>query len=326
MMRAAAVVSVNGRFVARSHAMINVFDRGFLYGDGLFETMRAYGGVVFALDAHLERLQASARALDLSVPPLNWHALCAALLRRNRLQRRDAWIRLVITRGVSDSGLQPTRRVRPTTVAMVGPVDARRGSVPVSAVLLPFARDAWLAEHKSLNYLIGVVGKAAAARRGAGEGLYVDGRGAVREGTTTSLFVVQHGRLYTPPVDGILPGVTRRVVLDLAADGGIPTRERRLTVTDLVGSDEVFLTSSVAEIVPVARVDRHRIGNGRIGPVTGCVQQLYRGAVERYCAEERASGVAANSSGRPQRSVPGRGKGSVGLQLHSVARAGDRPK
>ena len=325
-MRAAAVVYLNGRFVAGSRAAVNVFDRGFLYGDGLLETMRAYRGVVFAFDAHLERLHGSARALDLPVPSLHWNGVCATLLRRNRLERRDAWIRLVITRGVSDAGLRPRRGLRPTIAAMVGPVAARHRSAPVAAVLLPFARDPWLAEHKSLNYLTGVVGKAIAARRGADEGLYVDGRGALREGTTTSLFVVHDGSVWTPPPDGILPGVTRRVVLAVATAAGIPTRERRLTAADLIRSDEAFLTSSIAEIAPLPRVDQHRIGNGRIGPVTHHLQQLYRRAVQRYCAESKASGGAVTSIGRPQRSTRGRGKGSVGLQLHFVARSGDRSK
>ena len=277
---------LNGRIVDASRATVSVYDRGLLYGDGLFETMRAYRGVAFALEEHVARLRASAQVLNLHVPNHDWRVLCGELLQRNRLRRVDAWIRLVITRGAGQPGLLPPPRVRPTTIGMAGPVD-RRPRSSTRAVLLPFARDGLLAEHKTLNYLAGVVGAGLAARDGGKEGLYVDGR-ELREGTTTSLFVVVGGTLCTPPARRILPGVTRRTVLDVAAAANIPTRERRVTVAMLRAADEAFLTSSVAEIVPLVRVDRQPIGNGHIGPITRQVQRLYRAAIERYCALARS--------------------------------------
>jgi branched-chain amino acid aminotransferase len=287
MSSCSGTVFVNGRFVARRRAAVSVFDRGFLYGDGLFETMRSYRGVVFALEDHIERLRASANVFALPVPKLDWASVARELLRRNRLLRRDAWVRLMLTRGPGAPVLMPPGRPRPTTVLMAGPLGPDRRRRGASAVLLPFAHESFLAEHKSLNYLLGVFGKAFAESHGADEGLYVGASGMLHEGTSSSLFLVRDGSLHTVPAKGILPGVTRRRVIDLAVAAGIRAVERCLREADLFESDEAFLTSSLAEIVPVIRVEERKIGSGRPGPVTRRLQRLYGDAVERYRADRR---------------------------------------
>jgi branched-chain amino acid aminotransferase len=273
--------------VPRAAARVSVFDRGFMYGDGIFETLRAYRGVPYALDEHLERLHESAAILALPPPRLDWHKHCRELLRRNRLLNDDAWIRIVITRGESPPGLLPAIRMNPTLVTMAGPMRLRRRIV--SATLLPFAQENFLAEHKSLSYLLGVVGRAYAARHNTDEGIYVGHDGALREGTTSSLFLVRDGSLYTVPTVAILPGVTRRIVLELAARDGLRTVERPLHAKDLFASDEAFLTSSLQEIVPLVRVDNRPIGNGRPGPVTRRLQRLYRAAMRRETSPSKRS-------------------------------------
>lgn len=274
-----AVIYLNGRWVRYADARVSVFDRGFMYGDGIFETFRAYRGVPYAVDEHVERLHESAHILALPLARIDWHAQCAQLLRRNRLLRDDAWIRIMVTRGESPPGLLPSTNGNGTTVLMAGRIRVRR--VLSSATLLPFAQESFLAEHKSLNYLLGVVGRAYAARHGTDEGIYVGTNGALREGTTSSLFIVRDGSLYTVPTIGILPGVTRRIVLDLAYRAGIRTVERPLHAQDLFEGDEAFLTSSLQEVVPLVHVDNRPIGNGRPGVVTRKLQRLYRAAVRR---------------------------------------------
>ncbi len=272
-------VHLNGRLVSAARARVSVFDRGFLYGDGLFETVRTYGGVPFALAEHLERLQASCAFLGIPFPQVPWERRIGELLRRNRLRRADAWARLTLTRGVAPAGLAPPPRVTPTVLIIAGRVDAgverlqRRGA-PV--VLLPFGRSGFMAEHKTLDYVAGALGKTLASHHRAFEGLYVGADGLVTEGTTSNVFAVRRGRLMTPPLGGILPGVMRRHVIALARQNGTEVVEAPLSAGALAEADEVFLTSSVVEIVPVVRVDEWPIGTGRPGPLTRALQRRLR--------------------------------------------------
>src|SRR3990172_5257465 len=170
-------VHVNGRLLAAPRAQINVFDRGFLYGDGLFETLRAYAGKLFGLTDHLARLRSSAAFLGIKVPRRQWGKDISALLRRNGLADSHPLVRIPLPRGVASPGLVPPSRIEPTLVMISGAIDpqiARAQERGVRATLLPFARHGFLAEHKTLNYVPGVLGKAFAARRGAFEGLFVD--------------------------------------------------------------------------------------------------------------------------------------------------------
>jgi branched-chain amino acid aminotransferase len=280
---AAGFVEINGRVVQAARARVSAFDRGLLYGDGLFETLRVYRGRPFGLEEHVARLQASARFLGIALPRKPWERDIRALLARNGLQSTDAWVRISVTRGAAPPGLLPPARVRPTLIVMAGPLGRAIGSAQrrgVGVTLLPFARDGFLGEHKVLNYLPAVLGKVIAARHGAFEGLFAESTGRVTEGTTSNLFVWRQAQLRTPPVRGLLPGLTRRLVMETAVAAGIRVGERDLNTHDLLDADEAFLTSSLIEIVPVTSVDGRPIGDGRVGARTQRLQQLYRQLVD----------------------------------------------
>jgi len=289
--RPARYVVLNTRIVAAAHARVSVFDRGLLYGDGLFETLRAYAGVPFALDAHLVRLQASAQLLGFGVPHRPWRNNIRRLLKRNRLDRTDAWVRITLTRGLG-LGLLPSHRSHPTLIITTGPIDpaiARAQRRGVRVTPLPFDRAGFLAGHKVLNYLPGVLGKAVAAQRKAFEGLYVDARQRLTEGTTSNVFMWRGDRLYTPAPTAILPGITRRLVMEAAIAAGIGVCERAIRLADLLQASEAFLTSSLAEVIPIVAVDRRPVGSGRVGLHTRRVQRLYRQMIDQTLAQEAPS-------------------------------------
>ena len=287
--RTTPFVQINGRFVSAQQARISVFDRGLLYGDGLFETLRAYRGRPFALHEHLARLQASADFLGLVVPRRPWRRDIESLLKRNGLVTTDAWVRITVTRGVGARGLLPPARPRPALITMAGTLDpaiARVQRFGARVALIPFARHGFLAEHKVLSYLPGVLGKVMAARHEAFEGLFVNTDGYITEGTTTNVFAWRGRRLCTPPIAGILPGLTRRLVIKLAVTDGVRVSESPLTADDLLDADEAFLSSSLVEVVPITTVNARNIGNGTVGPRTQRVQQLYRQTVDQAFAKQ----------------------------------------
>ena len=289
-MRTNGFVFLNGRIIDASRATVSVYDRGLLYGDGLFETMRAYRGVAFAIEEHFHRLRTSADILGLPIPNLDWPATIRALLEKNGLARQDAWVRLTITRGPAEPRVLPPDIAKPTTVIMVRPLDrdiARHQKRGVKVSLLPFSRYGFIPEHKSINYLPAVVGKVLASYHGAYEGVFVRSDHVLTEGTTTSLFVVRERTLLTSPLGGILPGVTRGLVIDLARANGITAVEREITTADLRLADEAFLTSSMIEIVPIVQVDDGALGKGHPGPVTGKLQKLYQASVKNYLKRPR---------------------------------------
>jgi len=281
-------VALNGRVVATRRAHVSVFDRGLLYSDGVFETLRTYAGRPFALAAHLRRLQTSAAFLGIAVPRRPWQRDIVTLIERNRLATADAAVRITVTRGLAAPGLVPPRRVRPTLIVTTLKVDpsvavAQRNGVGV--VRLPFARHGFLSEHKVLDYLPAVLGKTLAAGRHAFEGLYVDEAGRISEGTTSNVFICCGRRLVTPPVRGILPGVTRRLVMDLAVAVGFKVDERPLTSAALDGAEEIFLTSAVGEVVPVVTVDGRPVGPGTVGERTRQLQVRYRQLVDQSLSQ-----------------------------------------
>ena len=287
--RTTPFVQLNGRFVPAQQARISVFDRGLLYGDGLFETLRAYRGRPFALHEHLVRLQASADFLGLVVPRRPWRRDIESLLKRNGLVTTDAWVRITVTRGVGARGLLPPARPRPALITMAGTLDpaiARVQRFGARVALIPFAHHGFLAEHKVLSYLPGVLGKVMAARHEAFEGLFVNTDGHITEGTTTNVFAWRGRRLCTPPIAGILPGLTRRLVIKLAVTDGVRVSESPLTADDLLDADEAFLSSSLVEVVPITTVNARNIGNGTVGPRTQRVQQLYRQTVDQAFAKQ----------------------------------------
>lgn len=275
-------VHLDGRLVPAAKARISALDRGLLYGDGLFETLRTYRGVPFALDEHLARLNNSSHLLGIVLPRIDWRARIAALLERNGMAKADSRVRITVTRGVGPLGLLPPAEARPTILILaeeIGPRVRRDQRTGVKAILLPFGREGFLAEHKTLDYLPGVLGRTLAARHQAYEGLYVTGTGRVTEGTTSNLFVVRGGRLVTPPIRGILPGVTRAHVIELAEAAGIPVAHQTLTLRSLATVEEAFLTSSSVEVLPLIGIDDHAVAGGHVGPITRRLQRLYQSFV-----------------------------------------------
>jgi D-amino acid aminotransferase len=296
------LVWLNGRLLDARDARVSALDRGFLHGDGVYDTWRTYAGRPFALDAHLRRLAAAARRLELPAPgaAATWAARTRRLLRQNALA--DAAVRLTITRGPDGIGPVPVGRGTPTrllTVRRLPSTLAAEQARGVAVTLLPFARNAgpnW-GDVKLVGHASAVMGKLLAARRGAVEGLYVTPERTVSEGTTTNVFVIERGVLVTPPADGsILPGVTRDLVLALARRAGIRVREATIPIARLRRADEVFVTASTVELLPVVRIDRTTVADGRPGSRTRALQAAYRATIER-------AGVRASSGRRSSRAA-----------------------
>jgi len=288
-------VWLNGRVVDAGRARVSALDRGLLHGDGVYDTWRTYGGVPFAVAAHLRRLAAAARVLGLPSPgpAAPWERRVRRLLARNRMA--DATCRLTITRGAAGDLLVPTRPAAPTLLLTLRalPEDlARQQALGVRAILLPFPRDAvvpWSA-HKTVGHPSAVLGRMLCMRRGASEGLYVTAAGDVTEGTTSNLMIVERGRLVTPRVEaGVLPGVTRSLVLALARRAGIPVTEEPVSRRRLRAADEVLLTASTIEVLPVVRLDGRRVGGGRPGPVGRALGRAYAAHVARRVPRLRSS-------------------------------------
>ncbi|HEY8899966.1 MAG TPA: branched-chain-amino-acid transaminase [Chthoniobacterales bacterium] len=268
-------VYIDGEFYEKENAKISVFDHGLLYGDGIFEGIRFYNGRVFRLEEHIDRLYDSARAICLSIP-IDKAAMMAATvetIRRNGL--RDGYVRLVVTRGDGDLGLNPALCPRATIIIIAAkitlyPADKyENGLMVVTCSTRRIPHGALSPMVKSLNYLNNVLAKIEAQNAGAGEGLMLNEQGYVSECTGDNVFIVKNGKLYTPPISsGALAGVTRAVVLELAAEEGIPVSEPDMTRYDIFTADECFLTGTAAEVIPVVMLDRRDIGDGKPGPIT----------------------------------------------------------
>jgi branched-subunit amino acid aminotransferase/4-amino-4-deoxychorismate lyase len=289
------LVWLNGRIVPAHRARVSALDRGLLHGDGLYDTWRLYDGVPFATAAHLQRLSRAARRLELPAPgaAAMWDQRVRRLAARNGLA--DAAVRLTLTRGTAGDAVLPTRSGKPTLLLTTRPLPtdlARRQQRGIRATLLPFPRDGappW-GGLKLVGHASAVAGRMLAARRHADEGLYVSADGRVAEGTTSNLFAVRRGTLITPPAAGdILGGVTRDLVLRLARRSGVRVREAQLMAATLAQADEILVTASTVEVLPVVRLDTAAIGDGRPGPVTRELQRLYRTHVARVCARVRPS-------------------------------------
>lgn len=268
-------IYMNGAFVPRDEAKVSVFDHGFLYGDGVFEGIRVYDGVVFRLRDHIKRLYDSAKSILLDIPmtPEEMEAAVVATVRKNGL--RDAYIRLIVSRGVGDLGLDPRSCTRPQVVIIVSQIRLwpkelyERG---IRVVTVPTRRntpDALNPKIKSLNYLNNVLVKIEANLAGVAEALMLNQDGYVAEGSGDNVFIVRRGVLYTPPgYVGALEGITRQVVMELAQDLGYTVKEEPFTRHDVYVADEVFLTGTAAEIIAVVEVDGRTIGSGVPGPIT----------------------------------------------------------
>jgi D-amino acid aminotransferase len=278
---------LNGKYVETANATISALDRGFLFGEGLFETWRTYKGRPFALREHLARMAKSARALGIPLDvDEDWEGRTRRLARLNGLDTRGGAIRFTITRGPGPISLIPQEIECPTQLMLFRPLEpglegARADGVGIHLLDFGAGVNARLRQVKSLNYLPAIIGKVEANRRNCFESLYELADGTVLEGTTSNFFVLKKGTLATTPVaSGILPGVTRATVIRLARRVA-PVVERRITVEDLLSADELFLTSSTIEVVPIIRVGRRTVAGGRVGDLTRELQIRYRRNVAR---------------------------------------------
>jgi len=268
-------VYISGKLYNKEDAKISVYDHGLLYGDGVFEGMRIYGGKVFRMEAHLERLWHSAKAIWLEIPmsPDEMARAVNETVRANNLV--EGYVRLVVTRGAGTLGLDPNRTSDPQVIIIADrislyPQEFYENGLEIVTVSTIRNHAAALSPRiKSLNYLNNILAKIEGLQAGCVEALMLNQKGEVAECTGDNIFLVTRGQLLTPPVDaGILEGITRAVVIELAVEAGIPVREIPLTRHDVYIADECFLTGSAAEVVPVVKVDSRRIGDGRPGPVT----------------------------------------------------------
>jgi branched-chain amino acid aminotransferase len=272
-------VWIDGRIVDGPDARVSVLDHGFLYGDGVFEGMRVYSRRWFRSEKHLDRLEIGARALGLGLPGgrEGIRALTLATAREYAREtgEQDSYIRLVVSRGVGELGVDPTNCTEPFVTCIVDKIrlfsedKLRAGIRMITSSRRSPAPDVRDPRVKSLNYLNNALAKQEAKRQGADEALLLNAAGAVAEATVANVFAVRGGRLLTPPgSDGALEGITRASVLEIAAQLGVPAEERTLGRYDLIAADEVFLTGSGAKLVPVASLDGASIGRGGAGPLT----------------------------------------------------------
>jgi branched-chain amino acid aminotransferase len=268
-------IYIDGNFYDQTEAKISVFDHGLLYGDGVFEGIRFYNDRVFRFDEHIDRLWDSARAIALELPMSKSELIAATLetIRQNDLH--DGYIRLILTRGVGSLGLSPDSCRRPSVIIIAStialyPEDLyHKGLTMVTCGTRRTSPAALSPRVKSLNYLNNILAKLEAQNAGAGEGLMLNEQGFVAECTGDNIFIVRNGQMSTPHLNsGILEGVTRAVVFELAQKLEIPTMECELTRYDVYTADECFLTGTAAEVIPAVQLDNRLIGHGQPGPIT----------------------------------------------------------
>ncbi len=285
-------VWINGSFVSAADARISVFDHGLLYGDGVFEGIRSYNGRVFERQAHLKRLYTSAKAVRLTSPysldELD-RALDATLEANGKFQPdQDAYIRLVVTRGVGLLGISPKRTWKPcvfiiaSSLAMYPPEMYEKGMAVIVSSVTRNHPNSISPRIKSLNYLNNILAKVEALEAGVNEAIMLNGQGYVAEATGDNIFLVRNGQLQTPDTAaGILEGVTRAAVIRLARQAGIEVVEKTIDRQDLYGADECFLTGTGAQVIPVNEIDKRPVGNGTVGPITRQLIAAYEALVRQ---------------------------------------------
>jgi len=269
-------IYIDGELYPKSEAKVSVYDHGLLYGDGVFEGIRAYDGVVFKLKEHIDRLYTSAHTIMLQIPLSKEQMTRAVLdtLKKNKL--KDAYIRLVVTRGAGDLGLDPRKCSKPTVIVITEPTislhSKEKKEKGITTMITWVKRDpvdATTHEVKSLNYLNSILAKIESNVVGVDEAICLDKTGFVCEGVAENVFIVEEGKVITPPTStGALRGITRIAVMKLIEKLGYPLAERNITPNELFTADEVFLTGTAAEITPVREVNKRIIGNGKPGPIT----------------------------------------------------------
>jgi branched-chain amino acid aminotransferase len=276
-------IYIDGKYYPKSQAKVSVYDHGFLYGDGVFEGIRVYDGVIFKLKEHVQRLFDSAHALMLKVP-FNQEQMIRAVVetvKKNSL--RDAYIRLVVTRGEGDLGLDPRKCNKPTVIVIADHIKLHEGEAKIKGITthVSWVRrdpiDGTTHEIKSLNYLNSILAKIEANIAGADEAICLAPNGCVAEGVGENIFLVKKGKISTPPTStGSLEGITSKIVKDLAEKMGYKIAVENVTLFMLLNADEVFFTGTAAEIVPIRKINGREIGSGSRGPITKKLSDAFR--------------------------------------------------
>ncbi len=281
------IIYYDGKYLPDDQAKVSVFDHGFLYGDGVFEGIRAYNGRIFRLKEHIDRLYDSAQTIDLH-PPISKEELIEAIcetLRRNNL--RDAYIRPIITRGVGDLGLDPRKCPKASVIVIAVTWGAMYGDLyekGLRAVTVSIRRnpaESMPPNVKSLNYLNNILAKIEANYKGGDEAIFFDTNGYISEGSGDNLYIVKNGEIITPPTLNNLRGVTRMVLLEIAKSLGITVKEQNIGYFDLYTADEMICTGTAAEVAPITWVDGRTIGSGKPGPVTRQLMAAFKAVTEK---------------------------------------------
>ncbi len=287
-------IYLNNRFVQDEEALISVFDHGFLYGDGVFETMRSYGPRLFMHGQHLARLFRSAEAIGLTIPiPLeNWAEILYEAMARNGVgtSQQDAYLRITVSRGAGDIGLDPVLCRTPTVVVMTKPLITptphlyETGVRVITASTKRNLPDALSPQIKATNFLNNIQAKREALAVNAFDGILLNWQGHVTESTVSNVFFVSNGHLCTPALEcGLLDGITRMIVIQLAKDLGLPIEEGHYAADQLHQADECFLTNTSMEIMPVTFIDNRPVGHGKPGPITVRLREHFIWTHERFC-------------------------------------------
>ena len=276
-------IFIDGKYVDERNAKVSVFDHGLLYGDGIFEGIRAYNGRVFKLKEHIDRLFYSAKGILLNIPMSHADLVAATVetCRRNKI--RDGYVRLLVTRGVGTLGLNPNRCKRPSVIIIADKIQLyppeyyQRGLAIITVPTMRNLHSALNPAIKSLNYLNNILAKIEANNSGCEEAIMLNAEGFVSECTGDNIFIVKENHLMTPPLSaGALYGITRRVVMEMGQESGLTVTEPNLTRYDLFNADECFLTGTGAELIPVVKIDGRVIGTGKPGAVTQKLVAQYR--------------------------------------------------
>jgi len=282
-----SLVYVDGKYYPKSEAKISVFDHGLLYGDGVFEGIREYNGVVFKLKEHIDRLYRSAHVITLKIPLTKKEMTNAVVetLRKNKL--KDSYIRLVVTRGVGDLGLDPRKCLRASVIIITDTILLHESGAKENGITAMFSWvrrnsvDSTSTEIKSLNYLNSVLAKIEANANGVDEALCLESNGYLAEGVGENVFIVKNGELMTPPTStGALAGITADVVAQLAVKLGIKLTVTNLTPFMIFTADEAFFTGTAMEMVPIREVNKRKIGAGKPGPVTKKLMAEFQKVIE----------------------------------------------
>jgi len=278
---------VDGKYVPKEQASISIYDHGFLYGDGVYEAIRAYDGIIFKLREHIDRLFESAKSIKIEMPfsKDDLRGLVVEVLRKNQL--KNSYIRIVVSRGRGRMGVDPRNCSKPTIVIMAEPREPLFGENVrgISAIVSSLRRTpSWSLDPriKTLNYLNNIMAKIEAIESGVEEAIMLNEQGYVAETSTENIFIVKNGIVSTPhPSQGVLRGITRDTIVEIARELGYTLEERAITVHELYNADEVFVTGTAAEVVPIVKITGRKIGEGEAGPVFAKILGRFRELIKR---------------------------------------------